>query len=181
MTNQKLTPPTTGQVTVWDTNLKGFGVRLSQGGSKSFVVMKGCELKLITLGKYPSQTLKNARSEAKRLLAYSDTIHDSESYPEAVGRFLEGKERNLASRTHEAYTYYLRKFAFTGPVSSLTRRTITEALAEYDNSPASQNRAFLVRRTFPNWCLEEDLIERSPPAQQSTYARQSTHPPRTYL
>lgn len=67
LTIQKLPVPDQGQVTFWDTNPKSFGIRVSQGGSKTFVIKK--DGKLVSLGRYPSVTLKNARSEAKRLLA----------------------------------------------------------------------------------------------------------------
>ena len=48
-----LDPPEKGQRIVFDDALKGFGLRLSQGGSKTWVIVKGKERKLRTLGRYP--------------------------------------------------------------------------------------------------------------------------------
>lgn len=55
------------QTTYWDTNLKGFGVRVSKH-KKSYVVMVGRQRKLITLFRYGDKPLKDARSDARALL-----------------------------------------------------------------------------------------------------------------
>ena len=44
------------------------GIRLSQGGSKTFIVMIGSG-KRFTIGRYPAVSLAEARTEAKRILA----------------------------------------------------------------------------------------------------------------
>ena len=62
----KALKPTGKQVTHWDENLAGFGVRVSQKGTKTFVVMVGKERKLISLGRYPHLSLKTARTEAQK-------------------------------------------------------------------------------------------------------------------
>ena len=64
-----LRPPRKGQETYWDQTLTGFGVRVSQGGGKSFIVMHGANRKRTSIGKYPIITLSDARTAAKRLLA----------------------------------------------------------------------------------------------------------------
>ena len=46
-----------------------FGCRVSQGGTKSFVVQHGADRQLITIGRYPVVSLADAREEAKRILA----------------------------------------------------------------------------------------------------------------
>lgn len=64
---RKIGSPKSGQKTYFDDNLKGFGVRVSQGGTKSYVVMYGKRRQLKTLGRYPTMTLKDARAAAKRI------------------------------------------------------------------------------------------------------------------
>lgn len=54
----------------WDTNLKGFGVRLGKK-TKTFVVMTGTQRKLITIGHYPDIDLKSARLIARGVLLNS--------------------------------------------------------------------------------------------------------------
>ena len=60
------------QTRVMDTQLKGFGVLVSQS-TKTFIVIKGKQRKLTTLGRYPAVSLKTARSDAKRILADEST------------------------------------------------------------------------------------------------------------
>ena len=65
-----LPAPPKGQVTHWDT-LKGFGCRVSYGGSKTFVVMHGPRgrRRRTTIGTYPRVSLSEARSTARQILA----------------------------------------------------------------------------------------------------------------
>jgi mRNA-degrading endonuclease toxin of MazEF toxin-antitoxin module len=66
---KSLKPPPEGQVTYWDETLPSFGVRVSQGGTKSFVLVYGEARTRQTLGRYPIISLADARTEAKRILA----------------------------------------------------------------------------------------------------------------
>ncbi|MDX2346683.1 MAG: integrase family protein [Legionella sp.] len=54
----------------YDDNLKGFGVRITSGGTKAFFLEKLIKNKLsrITLGRYPELTVEMARKEAQKLL-----------------------------------------------------------------------------------------------------------------
>ncbi|MGQ3888609.1 tyrosine-type recombinase/integrase [Legionella sp. CNM-1927-20] len=54
----------------YDDNMKGFGVRVTSGGTKAFFVEKIIKNKLsrITLGRYPELTVEMARKEAQKLL-----------------------------------------------------------------------------------------------------------------
>jgi len=61
--------PERGQITYWDERLANFGLRLSQGGSKSFVIVFGVNRQRKTLGRYPTISLSEARSKARKMLA----------------------------------------------------------------------------------------------------------------
>ena len=71
LTVKNLRVPDSGQVAYWDANLPGFGIRVSTGGTKSFVLMVGDRnsRKRITLGRYPILSLAEARVKAKEVLA----------------------------------------------------------------------------------------------------------------
>jgi hypothetical protein len=64
---RSIAPPQKGQRAVWDKSLPGFGLRISQGGSKTFVVNRNNIL--LTIGRFGVLTLSEARTEAKRLMA----------------------------------------------------------------------------------------------------------------
>src|SRR5712692_512019 len=60
--------PERGQKTHWDA-LTGFGVRVSQGGAKTFILMHGRARTLTTIGRVGIITLAEARQRARELLA----------------------------------------------------------------------------------------------------------------
>jgi integrase len=66
--------PETGQIFIRDTDLKGFGLRLTRG-SKAFIVEKRVDknVRRMTLGKYPEITVEQARKEAHKLLGHIAT------------------------------------------------------------------------------------------------------------
>jgi integrase len=64
-----------GEATLWDTELKGFGVRARAGGARTYVVLyragkgRGAPLRKLTIGKHGSPwTADTARTEAKKYL-----------------------------------------------------------------------------------------------------------------
>ena len=78
MPRQKLTDaflrhvksPAKAQVEYWDTLTPGFGLRVSYGGRKAFVVLTRIDGKLhrFTLGAYPKKSLADARDDAERII-----------------------------------------------------------------------------------------------------------------
>ena len=67
-TVDKLSTPETGQAFIRDSELKGFAVRITSSGSKSFILEKRIDgkVKRITLGRYPELTVEQARKEAHK-------------------------------------------------------------------------------------------------------------------
>lgn len=53
----------------YDDTLSGFGVRISEGGTKSFILTHGARRRRETIGRVGIITLSDARAEAKRRLA----------------------------------------------------------------------------------------------------------------
>lgn len=66
---RQLACPAKGQRTYFDDTLTSFGCRVSQGGTRSYIVQHGPDRQLITIGRYPIISLAEARAEAKRVLA----------------------------------------------------------------------------------------------------------------
>jgi hypothetical protein len=64
---RSLPTPEAGQLDYWDSGLTSFGVRVSQGGSKTFILNISNSRRAI--GRYPVISLSEARDEAKRILA----------------------------------------------------------------------------------------------------------------
>ncbi len=68
----RLSTPETGQAFVRDIELKGFAVRITSSGAKSFILEKRIDgkVKRLTLGRYPELTVEQARKEAHKLLGH---------------------------------------------------------------------------------------------------------------
>ena len=64
-----LAAPERGAKIYADDAMPGFGVRVSQGGSRAFTLTMGEGREQITIGRYPVISLADARAEAKWLLA----------------------------------------------------------------------------------------------------------------
>lgn len=157
---QRLKPPVSGQAAYWDTALKGFGIRISQGGSKTFVVNHQGSLK--TLGRYPDMTLKEARKEAKAAQTTTTAPSTGKGLQTAILGFLEAVARNTKPATVYQYRMYLKRWTLDKKLSDVTRKDITDHLKLYDNKPTSQNYAYGTLRTFFNWCVEQEDIHFSP-------------------
>ena len=63
----RLKPPGTGQTDYWDDSLPGFGLRVSAGGRRAWVLLyrHGTLKRRLTLGPYPDLPLGAARDKAK--------------------------------------------------------------------------------------------------------------------
>lgn len=61
--------PTETQYVLWDVGLPNFGVRVSPGGTKNFIVMLGLARERVSIGRYPIVSLAAAREKAKALMA----------------------------------------------------------------------------------------------------------------
>jgi integrase len=66
---RKALPPARGQTMIWDSEVKGFGLRITPGGAKSFVLDYRAEgrQRRITIGAHPDWTVAAARETAKNM------------------------------------------------------------------------------------------------------------------
>ena len=64
-----LQAPERGNRTAWDSELRGFGVRTTAAGAKSFVLnyRSGGRERRLTIGSYPDWPLAKAREQARAL------------------------------------------------------------------------------------------------------------------
>ena len=164
MTVRTLKPPLQGQTDHWDKTLPGFGCRISQGGSKTFLLKH--DNQRITIGKYPVISLADARDEAKRLLAeftLGRLRPQSLRYLEAVQQFLADKAKSARPRTVADYTRHLSKhFPFKGQIAEVTHAQIAQRLDRLKDTPAEHNHARTVAMIFFNWCKDRRYVIDNP-------------------
>lgn len=75
---RKALPPARGQTMLWDTDVKGFALRVTAGGSKAFVLdyRAAGRQRRVTIGSYPDWALEAARKAAKAMKREVDAGHD---------------------------------------------------------------------------------------------------------
>ncbi|MEM7168745.1 MAG: tyrosine-type recombinase/integrase [Pseudomonadota bacterium] len=162
-----LAPPEKGQVTHWDRNLKGFGVRVSPGGTKTFVVVHGVNRQRSTIGRYPTLKLADARKAAK------DFLHErargkhnpvSVTYSEALSLFLDAARQKNRPRTVRDYTRLLNRHFRFGKLKlhDITKQEVMRRVNKLKNTPAEQNHAFVAARVFFNWAIRNGYLTQSP-------------------
>lgn len=176
---RSLEHPKRGQVTYWDKGLKSFGLRLSQGGSRSFIVMLGTDRRRVTIGRYPTVSLGEARKQAKVLLAEEALGRfrpARKAFDDAKTEFLVACSRKNKPRTVKDYTWHLdRHFPFgRKTVGEITPRDVLRLLNQLNDTPSVKRHAFVVARAFFRWCIREQLIEQSPVANLDVPVREAS-------
>jgi integrase len=190
---QRLKPPDKGQVDYWDELQPGFGLRISFGGSKTWLCQRrilkegAWKQTRITLGRYPAMTLAEARERARltmqqvsegkdpRGMARRDKAAMEEASRQTfkiVGELFMRqwvKRMKRRSSTEKEYRRALFGPDVTDwqdrPVSSFTRAEIRAKLEEVvDRAPYQSNRLRAYLRRFFGWCWENDRIEIDPTA-----------------
>jgi integrase len=182
------------QVDVYDSRVRGFGVRVSPNGTKSFFVYYrvGRTARRLTLGRYPNMRLGEARERARSaLLAVSDgrdpavakqiqrDRYQADLFPAVVDAFIDRYAKIHTRRWHETKRILERAF-----VAAWQRRTVRD-LTQADvnviidgivdrGTPASAIQALAAVRKLFNWAIERGYVESSPCAHIGPPAKLSS-------
>jgi integrase len=174
ITIKALKPPAQGQITVWDAALSNFGVRVSQGGSKTFIVLVGSGRRR-AIGRYPLVTLSQARAAAKRMLAERALSHAAPALTlaDAVSLFLAACEQRNRPRTVQEYGRLLRHFAKYAmvPLEAISTHQVTSTIDALLDTPAEANHALVAAKVFFNWAVRRRYVQKSPCSELQAPAR----------
>jgi integrase len=169
ITLKSLKPPLEGQITYWDATLPSFGIRVSQGGTKSFVLVYGEARTRQTLGRYPILSLSDARTEAKRILAaltLGTYATPTVTFGEALTTFLANTEKRNEPRTAKDYKRLLnRHFVPTlgkKQLSEITARDIAKIVDSLLATPSECSHAFVAIKIFFRWAVRRHLTKSNP-------------------
>ena len=161
-------PPERGAVTIWDGALKHFGLRVSQGGAKSFIVLLGSGRRQ-AIGRFPTISVGEGRAKAKRILA--DRVlgkhqPQSISWQAAAEQFLAASKRKNRPRTYAEYARLLeRYFPFgTTRLSEISKNDIARKLDRLKSTPSQQNHALVCAKVFFHWALTSGYLDHDPTA-----------------
>jgi integrase len=184
---QKVKPAPKGKrVEYWDAIVPGFGLRVTDTGSKSFFLRKRIDTEQVRMSwSYPTTSLEAARIAAKSVLEdlanginpktkqeeeeRANKVRLENTFKSIAERFMvQHVDLHLAPCTKLEY-----KWALFGkdvaklqnrPVDSITRPDVREILDAILDSgrPSSANKMRAYLSKFFNWCAERDLLEHVP-------------------
>jgi integrase len=168
---KRLVAPEKGRGTYSDDALPGFGIRVSSTGVKSFVLLVGRNRKRVTLGRYPTVTLSEARAKAREIIA-AHVLGTEETpnlrFGEAVPIFLASQypvnalKKSTRKETERMLNrHFLPAFRYD-VLSAISTHAITNIIDRMRNTPSEARHAFGVIRLFFNWAERRRYVLRSP-------------------
>jgi integrase len=198
---KRLKPPADGEprVEIWDTALKGLGLRVSASGVKSFVFMyrfggKQCRM---TIGRYDQETFKvaDAKSAVNAALMKLEDGKDPAVADAVIGDkkdervsmllkryvvWLDGvKKRRSWREVERALTIDLVPRFGARTARSLRMHEIATMTDEIvlRGAPVHANRVLVMTKGFLSWCLRGGLVEQNvasplkPPTEEEARER----------
>jgi len=161
--------PPSGTETYWDTSTRGLGIRVSQGGAKTFIALIDSGRRQ-AIGRYPILSLKDARTECLRILAEKTLGHIRPmhtAFDDAKTQFLQACEERNRPRTVKDYRRHLDKHFPFGrtSVGDIKPQDIIKRLAKLRSAPSERHHAFTTARAFFAWCEKQHFIATSPMAK----------------
>lgn len=167
ITIKALRAPAAGVVVYADDALSGFGIRVSSGGTKSYVLTHGPRRTRETIGRVDVLKLAEAREEAKRRLA-EYTLGRlkplSITWNAAIEEYFAEQATKLKARTYQDYTYYLNRHFRYGEtkLDQLLPQTIAASIHKLGNRPGTQRYAYGVIRAVMRWAHRKHYVDRNP-------------------
>ncbi len=196
VTLRKLPPPTAGSREVWDGRVPGFGVRISAGGTKSFILVyrSAGKPRRLTLGRYPLLTLTEARRAAQEALTKvakgidpaaekkkkANPANNPLVFETFATEFIEKYARPKNKDWRETHRLLKREFCShwaDRDIRDIAKADVTaviDGIVARGSAGAANHALAAIRRLF-NWAVERGVLDMSPvqglkpPAR--TYAR----------
>ena len=168
--------PTIGrQVDVYDSKIRGLAVRISPMGTKAFVVWYriGSKARRLTLGRFPTMSLAEARKRAQEaLLQVADgkdpaaekqrarTDYGGKLFGPLVDEFIETYAKRKTRRWRETEQVLKREFVSgweRWPIQTISRQDVIIVLNSIVDrgTPSAANRALAIIRRMFSWTLSK--------------------------
>lgn len=181
----RLKPPSRGRLEVYDQDTTGLVFRVTPMGAKSFSYfyrLDGRNQRL-TIGRYPSVTLKDARTAAREARAKLDKGIDpalekmrmrqdaaqarKDSFRAVAMDYIERGPKRQGKRTWRRMQRILEKYPeawHNRPMRSITKRDVADLLDHvHDNhGPTMANYLYATLSTLFYWALGRGVIETMP-------------------
>lgn len=173
-------PPAKGQVDYWDAMIPGFGLRVGEGGRKSWVLMYRHQnrKRRLTLGTYPVLSLSDAREAARDNLAKvqqgfdpafdKQDARDADAFNALADRYLRehAQHHKKASSIREDEKLLKRELrpAWGARKARDIRRSDVIALVDgiAERAPISANRVLSLASKIFNFAVSKEVIQDNP-------------------
>lgn len=180
---QRLKPPAAGRVEYWDAALPGFGLRVTENGVRTWVMMyrMGSRARRLTIGRYPALSLADARALARDAMhevakgndpgaakAARNEPPEAEAFENAAQDFLRrhvGKLRRSSQQENaRVFSKELLPRWRGRRLAGIVRADVIELLDDVTDAgkPYAANHTLAVVRKFFNWCVERGKLDVSP-------------------
>ena len=158
-----LKAPENGQKDYWDETLTGFGLRVSKGGTKTFILLQNGNRR--ALGRFPQISLAQAREDARKRLAHIELGHtlSAANFCDALDEYITQhlRKNNKPSSAYEAERLLRRHFTFgTQSLDDIQARDIMRVIDKLP--PSEANHAFTQARALFRWCARRRYLSRNP-------------------
>lgn len=148
-----------------DPDLRGFGIRINQSGSKTYALMHSGTRTVTTIGRANIITLQEARTAARRLLAQK-TLGNFQprtiKFSEALDLFVTTHCSQI--KTGHEYQRMLKREFFPAlkskTLDKITPYDIQEIIDRLKPSVAYHSFTYL--KAFFNWCIQRSYLEDTP-------------------
>jgi integrase len=178
---ENIKPLAKGRLQLWDAALPGFGLRVTEKGKKSWVVMyrHRDRQRRMTIGSYPAFSLADAREEARAALRAVERGEDPAEeklaakrkpptlFSESANQFIElyakpknrgwKETRRLLKNNVEPHFKYLS-------IHDITRHHVIDVLDGIiaRGAPTQANRTLAAIRKLYNWSMDRGVIDHNP-------------------
>lgn len=180
----KLPLPTNGQVDYFDTTTTGFGMRVSSGGTRTWIVMyryNGIKRRM-KIGNYPQMALSDARDLAKAALEAADEGRDPsterkvtrtrvDTVEDLCGRYIE-EYAKIKKRSWKKDEQILKAEVIPllgrKRITDVKKQDIRDVLAPIleRGAPVRANHTLGVLRKMFNWAIDaQDIVMINPAAK----------------
>jgi len=160
ITLRNLKVPERGQILHADGSLAGFGVRVSQGGTKTFTLIFGMPRRRVI-------SLSAARQRAREILAeytLGKNRPKTIGYNEAVSLFLSERAQRIRPNTLRGYAGILKNhFPFQNRhLSDIGVEDIKRRIDKLSDSPVQRRYALTVVKMLFRWAVRNRFVDYSP-------------------
>ncbi|MEW2914997.1 tyrosine-type recombinase/integrase [Leisingera sp. JC11] len=160
---------------IFDARLRGMGLRVAPSGTKSWIVMRRANGRMVrkTIGRYPELSLADARIAAAQVLAELargevSERRDTLTAGAAVAEWLQKDQSNnrTVRQVRNAFELYVLPAFANRKLKDITKGEILHIIdAIVDRGAGVQaNRVLSFLRRFFNWCIERDYLASNPTA-----------------